>query len=56
MSIRLAGSREEWSPFAQAIGDVVIPPGQETRLEVAAAAFEPNVFLALEPNALAALS
>jgi len=57
VSIRLAGSPGDWSPFVQAIGDVMIPPDNEVRLDVSAAVvFEPNVFLTLEPNALAALS
>ena len=55
--MRGRGTREEWSDFAQAMGDVVIPFDKEVRLDVSLdAASEPTALLTIRPEALHELS
>lgn len=47
---------DEWTNFASARGNVIVPDGKELRLEVSPKAiFDPRVFADFEPNALSVL-
>jgi Leucine Rich Repeat (LRR) protein len=53
ISVRQAGSTENWSVLSEAIGDVVVPAGKEVRLEVfSRARFDPAIFSNLDAPAL----
>ncbi len=53
VSVRTVSSRNDWSVFAEAIGDVVIPTNKEVRIEVSPTiVFDPSIFSTFESNAL----
>ena len=53
LSLRASGSTEKWTDFGEAIGNVVIPLGQEVRLEVfPTVLLEKQTLSGLEPDAL----
>ena len=53
VSVRTVRSRNDWSVFAEAMGDVVIPDNKEVRIEVSATiVFDSSFFSTLESHAL----
>lgn len=51
--VRPVGTREPWSLFADATGDIVIPSTKEARLEVSPTiSFEPTIFSSLPSDAI----
>src|SRR5947207_2747880 len=56
LSVRKCGSKEEWTPFAEATGNVVVPSDREVSLAVSdKAMFDPGIFSHLEADALTEL-
>ncbi|MFL6215171.1 MAG: leucine-rich repeat domain-containing protein [Blastocatellia bacterium] len=52
LSVRAAGSQDEWADFAEACGIIIIPDDKEAHLTVAYVDFDLQAFTAIAPDAL----